>query len=944
MIIYQIPKTSDLHYDHIIGVIDCSGSMSPHWKILANHWNTYIPKDKAITITFDTFAEVVESNCLDNNINYHGGGGTSIGAAFQLLEEKVSFIPKEKNVLVIFISDGQDNSTIVLEKKLSKLQGKPLDQRIDFICLGIGKDFPTFVAMKLRKLYHGGEDSVPAIFLIEYVSEQAFTNKFESLKPYFECNKPRKVNPKVCLFPWRENTENVFENSWVISDSKKILLDGKVEIEPPKNYFEGISELFRSWAQTIHLNILNEGESVIKRARKTLQTMIEILEEINSKEHVRIFDFDGDSLEINTTEDQEKDGNKFKNQAFRNMMKRQYDRMKWYFDDVKNIADGKLKAQTDQFEAAKLIGLGTIVGGYNQKILRLKHITVEDYLKFREEFKKIYLNTKLTEFSGQERSIVSLQNQKDLFLEKEFLEGLDLCKNQIDLFESFPLVGHALRVNRTESSLINPYFIEVQAIAKCNSTVDTIYININKGQVRLATGMDQFETINTVLPLLGLEDEDMNGLINSKLFNLAMTFNVIKNPDSLFEESYLALLANTIIHLMINENQSEWRNIMLTKIHTTSEIILKSKPEFKQEMQKFIANTNNFILSDKDQKINSNVDFSKSILMFFLIAESKKYDQNELERLLYEILVIVCNQRYIVEKNDIIELLAVSSKDKEQEKLTHQKIVENVQNRYNEFFTKGDLIRFLEKQIKSNFSQQVIHFDMDKIKKNIIGKVSFDLIDKLCVRYLSRPISQILVENSLMKMNLDESANLLIFKDLKENNEILRNSFMSKISAKFAIIKTSKDNIKTSKMYKLLLPVVLDGYLKFFEKVHAEIVPIPMDEIHKFTTENKIKEKILINDSLLSSNACLAKDCKFFLKPVKRISHHFQPCFGKSPRGFHANVKANYFRSKEDIYEILAKVYLSTEKNEWSESYGKSKEMTMQYIVKLKKAYEKILG
>lgn len=945
MIIYQIPKTSELQYDHIIGVIDCSGSMAPHWKILAEHWNTYIPKDKTITITFDTFAEIVESNILDFNINYHGGGGTSIATAFQLLEEKVAFIPKDKNILVLFISDGQDNSSIVLERKLAKLKGRPNEQHLDFICLGIGKEFPTFVAMRLRKLYHAGDDSIPAIFLIEYVSAQAFTNKFESLKPFFECNKPRIVKPKVCLFPWRENTENVYENSWVISDSKQLAIDGKEFIEPPLNYFDGIPEIFRAWAQTMHLDLLNEGESVVKRARKTLQIMKEILEEVNFKENNKVFEFEKETLEINETfERKEKEASQFRNHALRNIRKRQNARLKWFFDDVKNIAEGKNKMQGDQFEAAKLIGLGTIFGGFNQKILRLKHVTVDDYLRFREEFRKIYINTKLNNFSSQERSVVSLQNQKDLFLESDFLEGLELCKNQLDLFESLPLIGYAIRLHRNESSLTNPYFVELQAIAKMNSTVDTPYINRNKGIVKLPIGLDQFETINAVVPLLGAEDEDMSALINTKLFNLVMTFNVLKNPDSLFEEAYLALLANTIIYLLTNEPESEWRNSLLTRVYTTVQIILKSKPEFRLQMDMFAMDPLETIRTDKDQMSNGQIDLSKSVLMVFLLAEYKLINSEIIELILFSIFVHLLNQKYVIEKNEIVELLEVSSKNTTQEKLTNEQITEKVKKSFPDFFSSGDLERKIEHEIKMNFTQQKIEFDFNKVEKCLTGKLGFFIINQLYLRYLNKPISKTLVFNILMQLNVDPTK-VLIVKDLKQKNEILENLFYKKMTQKFEKIKATKANVKCSKMYKLLLPKLKDAYFEYFEKIHREVVPVGIQTIQDWLEKHQIKDKVLINDhSLLPRNACLATECRYYLKPVKYISHHFYISKSKFPKTFHATIRQNYSKNADEVYGIIQKIEGHSNERLWSEIYGRSKQETLVYIDKVRKAYKIILG
>lgn len=45
-----------------------------------------------------------------------------------------------------------------------------------------------------------------------------------------------------------------------------------------------------------------------------------------------------------------------------------------------------------------------------------------------------------------------------------------------------------------------------------------------------------------MLPLLSADDADLAPLLNTKLFNLLMTFNVTENPDAVFESSYVSLL------------------------------------------------------------------------------------------------------------------------------------------------------------------------------------------------------------------------------------------------------------------------------------------------------------------------------------------------------------------------------------------------------------------
>lgn len=58
--------------------------------------------------------------------------------------------------------------------------------------------------MRLRQLYHTGDDNVPALYLIEYMSEKALFNKFEGMKNYFYSSGLVNVDPPVNIYPYDE--------------------------------------------------------------------------------------------------------------------------------------------------------------------------------------------------------------------------------------------------------------------------------------------------------------------------------------------------------------------------------------------------------------------------------------------------------------------------------------------------------------------------------------------------------------------------------------------------------------------------------------------------------------------------------------------------------------------------------------------------------------------
>lgn len=81
-------------------------------------------------------------------------------------------------------------------------------------------------------------------------------------------------------------------------------------------------------------------------------------------------------------------------------------------------------------------------------------------------------------------------------------------------------------------------------------------------------GEDEEEQINAVIPLFSKVDADLKPLINTKLYHILMTFNVMGNADTCFENAYLALLANTC-YFLLNQTASEWRTHMLDLVANT---------------------------------------------------------------------------------------------------------------------------------------------------------------------------------------------------------------------------------------------------------------------------------------------------------------------------------------------------------------------------------------
>ena len=330
MKIFKIPKTAQQvatpKASMVIGIIDASGSMEQVWAWLADFWNKCIPKEDTYTITFDVKTKIAPNNILETSIYKHGGGGTNITVAFEELEKKLQTIPLGTAITVLFISDGQDNQLGTLETRFKKLKGN-LGKTINFICLGVGAGFPTFISMRLREIYHNGQGDLPALFLIEYASEKAFLNKFESMKQYFQHNTLLSINPSVCVYPWEDNKTQVYENTWILTNSNEIELNGKVFDLTSKDFLQldGICDLFRGWVQAIHLESL-KGD-IKDRAKKAIKVMDDIVNIVKAEKNI-------DILKIKDLDPNE-EGLTFGQRAFRNYLKYTVSRAEWYYNEIK---------------------------------------------------------------------------------------------------------------------------------------------------------------------------------------------------------------------------------------------------------------------------------------------------------------------------------------------------------------------------------------------------------------------------------------------------------------------------------------------------------------------------------------------------------------------------------------------------------------------------------
>ena len=137
-------------------------------------------------------------------------------------------------------------------------------------------------------------------------------------------------------------------------------------------------------------------------------------------------------------------------------------------------------------------------------------------------------------------------------------------------------------------------------------------------------------------------------------------------------------------------------------------------------------------------------------------------------------------------------------------------------------------------------------------------------------------------------------------------------------------------------------------FIAFFKQIHSQIVPIPESDLRAYAKTHKVGCEVVIDPvSLLPKNICAAPNCSFFLKKhPQRFSHHLDVWGSKLPKGFHALVKTNHSKSKEEIFEIFVKANTSSVKvedgNPVKADFGRTDEEILEYIENLRGSYAKI--
>ncbi len=647
----KTPNISISKSSHLIGIIDCSGSMSSHFEMLCDAWNSLvlsITSGDISTILFSSEAKIKEKNILEKHDCF---GSTNILSGFTLAFEEIEKLKKEgkDDFMILFISDGEDDKSHTMSERIKKMNFVD-NASIKLICIGVGKNFPTFLSMELRLKYHNNSPSIPPVFLVftdyDYQNKvNEFVKTFDEIKINF-LQKYEIYNIKTNVFrlPWElTNSHDKFEEgNYYISLNENNLFNDEINITNIKLSElkqEETLQVFKIWLQNLLLSSLN------KPVRKEAEIFHEIasfkFEQLKSEQEknpINKIVTLKERLDMKTL--------RSKNAEFDGLLA-----------EIKRLKIGNSLKDLTQDEAAKRLAIGTLQGKFHNKALQMRGITQNDFEKYKKEFLKILLSTKFSEkTSNQENSLTILQNQKDIFQDPDLYEFLN-NSSLYEILDVIPIVGHTCQILISDSAMINPYNVEVIYIPKINKSCDTYTLIENGNSMEIPIGSGQKEYFNAVLPLFDESDTELGPLLRSNLFHLMMTFITMRNLDTFFPEAYLALLSNFLVKI-IKEPSSQWREDTIDKIVFTAELIYGNSKLINKTIELLSGNDPRLALITEKVNLDHKCENVSKIVLVLLIMKKRAIIPVEKIEKIIDFMIIESTGRVIknLKEKDIFEI------------------------------------------------------------------------------------------------------------------------------------------------------------------------------------------------------------------------------------------------------------------------------------------------
>ena len=985
---FKIPIEYTKEEDNFfIGLIDASGSMLENWERLAYHYNKNLPKN-SLTITFDCESKITKE--LNSDIMEHGGRSTNLIVGFKTLEREIKKIDKDKKLTILFISDAEDNKYMDFTERFLSLRGNEEKRKINFLILGLRKKFNVELPLKLKNLYQNGDPSTVNYYIIEDINEKSLIQMFYKISPNFIFKKNITNSEGFKIFPYEENvSKNIYTGTWVYQKNDNKDNDDLF-------FIKGIYNNFMRWNQNLNYKRILKMDNLIINAVSTKNLMIEILENLKKEKNIN---FLKEELVFNLLE-----YSTFYNIVYNNYIKSYYQKIKSILNNIDQIIESDIYYNNNRNEAIKMITQKKRQFFKNKKNIKLSNMIFIESKKLKTKFISIYDNNNILALESENKNLSVLLQNNFLDSFRYFSNPYELCRSfplyglnthirKNDIIEIFPWSlkikflllesSSYLDILKNYGNLIhysgkNKYYINsvLPLFSKKDADFKTI-INSDFYQLVISNNITKKSSIK-------VEESYLAFLANVLIYLLNKKFLKNKNKKE------------------IDFIEQEKIDLLLSQIYETVCIVEQYSSDYLDFKNRFIDNTYKTFTDDIDYNLENFKIFemSKSILVLYSLFKEKKIDMEKIKKFLD-----LCIYTYFLKSEGVRvdklfdldfyfeengTLLKNTLKEKMRNEFKDMRTLKCLKDRleqlYLEYLKKADVklslnrvkcLKYYTDQVQPLFLLHLYNFmtgeDFSKkrlIKLMCLSKIKLSYNELL---YLENFKLDALEEKGYQKLKIKSIFNhvypkrkivsmkkatsggsrkyrKIVNKRLQKKNEFDEDAHEEDTDEKNVLIEIINYKLFLNPKYISLRKEIVKEFQLYFRKIHKFVLPISFKQMENEINNNVLMKKKfkkhplhLNTENYLISNACMAKGCKFYLKPTKTLYHHYNVWDNYLPKGFHINVKENFSKSAEEIYKEYIKMYLDEEQNFVPEDYFTTKAELLEYIILLKKAYTSIL-
>ena len=871
---------------HNILLCDSSGSMSSYWAKVAQGWNNLVEKlDGSVSLILFS----------DNAFRYAGktlplhmpqSGGTNIIAGLIELEKEIKKYKKYDLIRVYFVTDGEDSNRITFQSRFDTTMNKyhKPTNNVEFYVLGLTGNFPVFISQSIRAKVHTGRATIPNLFWSQSCTEAEITEEFTNISKLNKTISKIQLPVNGLSNPFGTPSNTFYTGDWVLipKSSNEVPnwfeCDGNVhQLDINSNpTFDNLLELFAQWVgmlQTTSIKLSPDTNTIKIYAEKTKAKMEQMYQDyINSIPILNGM--------ITFTERVAKKQIKTKTYQYQAYLKIVYD-----------LASGIKLQFMDNVELAKQLK-GVYVGKYSQKAFELRSHTDEDFESDKLAFIKVLETTLplINHIESDEHCVITLDNTLNIIRSEGFIDTLKNTTSKIDFLQNIGVTGNGVLINITDAATINPWVTQIKDVGKHCAILSTTAVedlidnppsNANLTQyekdscvVAIQTGGGDMEKINCVIPLFEKKVADaMAPIIRSRLFQLICTYSIQKSPFTLNHNAHLGALSGLLGHLL-TQPKSEWREQTVNKIRHTASVYLN-----REGLQKFIEKlwsepARAVVTEIPDEEIKCE-SITKLLLMILVSAKDKSQEQ------IAEVMCHVWKEyigRIIGNKNQVAEWFDLVNP----ELLSDQIDWPDFDSIYEHGYTVTETKKKIEKKLRTlKFAHPdglKVKLDTEKLKGEFNGgsvgnltwkglkvftnSIGYDITDENIFQYVVHGLRH---SGSADRMNPVD-----LYQDSKEwvCNELIGlrvGKIREQVITDYKTKASEKYFESFAHEHQTILPMSREAIILKAVEMGINVNEATFDSVYTFNPDNK-----------LLANACMGKDCPYYLHSRKDFPSHVE--------------------------------------------------------------------